>query len=137
MPASTNPEIRFSDWREHESHCGGSHQSPINIEVDRVFIANYPEFTFHNYDLIFPERLENNGHTGIWTNLHTSLTISCNSNNLECYSTVELKIEQEEIGEELPFITDGGLLDRYNFVQLHFHWGTSLFGSEHRINGDQ
>jgi carbonic anhydrase len=48
-----------------------------------------------------------------------------------------LKIEQQDTGNELPFITGGGLSDRYNFVQLHFHWGESLSGSEHRIDGQQ
>jgi carbonic anhydrase len=54
----------FLNWKEHESHCGGQHQSPINIESKDAIIANYPEFNFHNYDLVFPERLENNGYTG-------------------------------------------------------------------------
>ncbi len=36
--------------------------------------------------------------------------------------------------EQLPFIMAGGLKDRYNFVQLHFHWGgDSTRGSEHLI----
>ncbi len=52
-------------WREHESFCGGEHQSPINIDSSKTVIKNYPKFCFHNYDLVFPERLENNGHTGI------------------------------------------------------------------------
>jgi hypothetical protein len=41
------------------------------------------------------------------------------------------------MGAELPFITGGGLTDRYNFVQLHFHWGRSFSSSEHRIDGEQ
>lgn len=52
-------------WREHESFCGGEHQSPINIDSSKAVVTNYPKFCFHNYDLVFPERLENNGHTGI------------------------------------------------------------------------
>ena len=64
-PSTNNPNtISFRDWKEHESHCGGEHQSPINIESNQASIANYPEFIFHNYDLVFPERLANNGHTG-------------------------------------------------------------------------
>ena len=36
--------------------------------------------------------------------------------------------------ELLPFIAAGGLTDRYNFVQLHFHWGGAMHrGSEHLI----
>jgi hypothetical protein len=41
------------------------------------------------------------------------------------------------MGAELPLITGGGLTDRYNFVQLHFHWGRSFSSSEHRIDGEQ
>jgi carbonic anhydrase len=47
---------------------------------------------------------------------------------------VELKIEEQGLHAELPFITGGGLTDRYNFVQLHFHWGKTFFGSEHTID---
>ena len=40
--------------------------------------------------------------------------------------------------EDLPFITGGGLTDRFNFVQLHFHWGKdTMRGSEHHINNRQ
>ncbi|XP_046632207.1 carbonic anhydrase 4-like [Daphnia pulicaria] len=92
---------------EHESHCGGKNQSPINIESKDAIIANYPEFIFHNYELVFPEGLENNGNT------------------------------EQGMGAELPLITGGGLTDRYNFVQLHFHWGRSFSSSEHRIDGEQ
>jgi carbonic anhydrase len=37
--------------------------------------------------------------------------------------------------DKLPYVTGGGLEGRYNFVQLHFHWGSdSSQGSEHLIN---
>jgi carbonic anhydrase len=52
-------------WEEHESNCAGLHQSPINFNTDEVVVTNYPKFTFENYNLVFPESLENNGHTGI------------------------------------------------------------------------
>ena len=55
----------FLNWMEHKSHCGGQHQSPVNIESDKAFINNFPEFTFHRYEQVFPEILENDGHTGI------------------------------------------------------------------------
>ena len=62
--APLSPIASFLKWREHESHCRGQHQSPINIDSNDVISANYPEFVFHNYDLVFPERLVNTGHTG-------------------------------------------------------------------------
>jgi carbonic anhydrase len=54
-----------SEEEKDQSHCGGKHQSPINIETKTVITVNYPKFIFHNYDLVFPESLENDGHTGI------------------------------------------------------------------------
>ena len=40
--------------------------------------------------------------------------------------------------DDVPFITGGGLTNRFNFYQLHFHWGkNSLRGSEHHVNGQQ
>ncbi|EFX88119.1 alpha-carbonic anhydrase [Daphnia pulex] len=102
----TNPQ----KWEEHESNCAGQHQSPININTDEVIVTNYPKFIFQNYDLVFPESLENNGHT------------------------VELKIDNEDDEDDLPSISGGGLDDRYNFAQLHFHWDEGLLGSEHTIN---
>ena len=49
-----------------------------------------------------------------------------------------LRIDKDMVGSEMPYITDGGLTDRFNFVQLHFHWGSnSTTGSEHQINRHQ
>lgn len=62
--APANSIASFLNWNEHESHCGGQHQSPINIESNKAFLANYPEFIFHQYDRVFPEILENDGHSG-------------------------------------------------------------------------
>jgi len=62
--APANSIANFQNWNEHESHCGGQHQSPINIESNKAFLANYPNFIFHKYDCVFPEVLENDGHTG-------------------------------------------------------------------------
>lgn len=39
---------------------------------------------------------------------------------------------------DVPFISGGGLSGRYDFAQLHFHWGKDeLRGSEHLIGGQQ
>lgn len=49
-----------------------------------------------------------------------------------------MKLSNDKMGDEMPFITGGGLPDRYNFAQLHFHWGQdSLKGSEHYIDNHQ
>ena len=50
-----------------------------------------------------------------------------------------MRLDSKGLSEEdLPFITGGGLTDRFNFVQLHFHWGKdNMRGSEHHINNRQ
>ena len=44
----------------------------------------------------------------------------------------------EKVTEDVPFLEGGGLPGRYNFAQLHFHWGEPMFGgSEHLIGSFQ
>ena len=65
---------------------------------------------FGNYDKLAPMNITNNGHS------------------------VLLHLPDDYPEEKLPYITGGGLDGRYNFVQLHFHWGSdSSQGSEHLI----
>lgn len=52
-------------------------------------------------------------------------------------SVVLLDLEEPKDGP-VPFISGGGLKDRFNFAQLHFHWGEeSERGSEHLIRSKQ
>jgi carbonic anhydrase len=45
-----------------------------------------------------------------------------------------LHLPDDYPSDKLPYITGGGLEGRYNFVQLHFHWGSDASqGSEHNI----
>ncbi|XP_045031854.1 putative carbonic anhydrase 3 isoform X2 [Daphnia magna] len=98
------------EWPIRISTCGGKHQSPINIDPRKVLVVNYPKLSFGFYDKVFPETVTNNGHT------------------------VTLQIDTREENNYLPYIENGGLLDRYVFYQLHFHWGSKNHkGSEHRI----
>ncbi len=53
-----------NEWKEHFSSCGGKHQSPINLELSKAAVVDYPKFSFNNYDQVFPEMVTNNGHTG-------------------------------------------------------------------------
>ena len=51
---------------------------------------------------------------------------------------MRLEDDKNRMMNEVPFITGGGLTNRFNFYQLHFHWGKdSLRGSEHHTNGQQ
>lgn len=47
---------------------------------------------------------------------------------------VEVKYANESVNK--PYIKGGPLFnDRYEFVQMHLHWGEKVRGSEHCING--
>ena len=49
---------------------------------------------------------------------------------------VTIKLEENAAGDDMPHIMNGGLPGMYEFVQLHFHWGSDdSRGSEHRIDG--
>ena len=42
-----------------------------------------------------------------------------------------------ETNQSIAMISGGGLDGRYQFAQMHFHWGdSSSVGSEHQINGE-
>ena len=62
-----------SNWTIDYPTCGGSHQSPINIDTDTTMSADYSDFMFSiGYKVAQMGTLENNGHTckGKWlTNL--------------------------------------------------------------------
>jgi len=40
--------------------------------------------------------------------------------------------------DRTPYIADGGLIGKYNFAQMHFHWGANnSVGSEHTLGGSR
>lgn len=96
-------------WTAHYSTCSGHHQSPIDIEdnASLVVLKNvYPKLTISGYDHKLSEiNVTNNGHTVVAT-----------------------------VSEGMS-VSGGPLGDSvYQFVQLHFHWGSKdSVGSEHRL----
>ncbi|XP_043852738.1 carbonic anhydrase 6 isoform X2 [Dromiciops gliroides] len=96
-------------WAKDFPKCGGSHQSPINIQTKSISVNKHLKPLELNY-YSFQEGeflLVNNGHT-----VQCSLPSSMN------------------IIEGLPYL--------YTAIQLHFHWGGKTedsHGSEHTING--
>ena len=54
-----------NSWQEQFSQCGGSSQSPIDLEDSKVTVFYPGDFIFYRYE-IYPlsMKLENNGHTG-------------------------------------------------------------------------
>ncbi|XP_054711672.1 carbonic anhydrase 7-like [Uloborus diversus] len=98
-------------WPKMFKKCGGARQSPINIINSEVDLNDELDaFEFDNYDdPLVDARIENNGHT----------------------------IQVSPGSKDPPrTIDEGGMDDQYQFLQLHFHWGSdSKKGSEHLIDG--
>jgi len=95
---------------------GGAQQSPIDIPASEAVKADLGPWSLHNYDsleaaqLLSQAEVVNNGHT--------------------------LKLSPGPMGHKLPAISGAGLKNKYNFAQLHLHWGnTSVAGSEHTVAG--
>ena len=60
-------EVSFPDsnWTTDYPTCGGSSQSPINIDSDNLVLADYSDFSFSiGYKIVQTGPLENDGHTG-------------------------------------------------------------------------
>ncbi|XP_034608664.1 carbonic anhydrase 4 [Trachemys scripta elegans] len=100
-------------WDTVNEECGKKEQSPINIVTNKVkYKEDLKPFTFEGYNTnqSSPWRIENNGHT-----VKVSLSGSAK-------------------------IGGGGLRNKYNAIEFHFHWGTSKGfspGSEHSIDGER
>uniref|UniRef100_A0A8C4WGJ3 Carbonic anhydrase n=1 Tax=Gopherus evgoodei TaxID=1825980 RepID=A0A8C4WGJ3_9SAUR len=95
--------------------CRKEKQSPINIVTNKVeYKEDLKPFTFEGYNTNQSSlwRIENNGHT-----VKVSLSGSAK-------------------------IGGGGLRNKYNAIEFHFHWGTKISegfspGSEHSIDGER
>ena len=72
----------------------------------------------------------NNGHTGKGTQKQNN----CYFRVFIVGVAVLFSLPSGIPAESIPYITGGGLSNRYNFVQFHFHWGNdSSHGSDHLI----
>lgn len=90
--------------------CGGSAQSPINIERKRVVKTRESPFVFTDYDTA----------SGPVTLVNTGFQASLELDN----------------HDPVPTLSGGGLDFTYKFAAFHFHWGSNdLQGSEHAVNG--
>lgn len=102
-----------ANWADDFPTCGGTQQSPVNIDSSAAGTAGFPTIEFYNYDVLPEEQtVTNDGHT--------------------------LKVEFTSISET-PYIAWGGNWFnprvQYNFALYHLHWGSdSNQGSEHTID---
>jgi len=98
-------------WIQEFPSCNGSFQSPINLSPSSAEHSDPGPVRLVGYDMKLGANLENNGHTVV-----LSLTSSIK-----------------------PYIFGGRLpgTDRFEFLQCHWHWGSSSKqGSEHRLEGE-
>ncbi|XP_052213016.1 carbonic anhydrase 2-like [Dreissena polymorpha] len=98
-------------WHIDYPHCGGTHQSPIDLQTRDAVVdpTHLSPIVFYGYDRVsnLNYTLENNGHT-----------------------------VQIGLNEKTMMISGGGLSDTYIAEQFHFHWGAvDERGSEHSLNG--
>ncbi|NXA39128.1 CAH15 anhydrase, partial [Eudromia elegans] len=111
---SQDPTCGPSHWKELKAACGGSRQSPINIDRRRLRRdGRLGDILFEGYDQAPPGkwRLTNDGHTG--------------------------GLQGDPVAEHIN-ISGGGLPGTYRALQLHFHWGSLAGnGSEHTLDGQQ
>merc|ERR1719508_636287 len=86
--------------------CNGTQESPIDIKKDSAISEDLPPIKLDNYDSITAKNTQvvNNGHS----------------------------VELEAVGENKAKLSGGLYLLDYEFLQLHFHWG-----SEHTLEGHQ
>ncbi|XP_071849206.1 carbonic anhydrase 2-like isoform X1 [Apostichopus japonicus] len=98
-------------WADLEgSYCGGSSQSPININTKDVVLKDFEDWKLSGFSL----NDENSGQASSITNNGHSLTVNLDGN----YHT-----------------SGGGLTTGYKAVQFHFHWGSvDTQGSEHTVD---
>ena len=112
---------------------GGAQQSPIDIPASEAVAADLGPWSLHNYDsleaaqLLSQAEVVNNGHT-------LKLSPGPMGHKLPAISGEELKIKC--LIKHINQFAGAGLKNKYNFAQLHLHWGnTSVAGSEHTVAG--
>jgi len=111
ISSSYGADWDYSDtnWTSKYPSCGGSSQSPINIDTDTAMYADYSDFMFSiGYRIAQMGTLENNGYSLKFT-----------------------------VDESYGASISGGPLDgSYTLNQFHLHWGSQRDqGSEHTIDG--
>jgi len=106
--------VAQSAWGGVAGVCtSGSQQSPIDVKADKVEAMNEGPLT--------------------WANNATKLGNVTVSNSGHGFSVSSATMAQ-------LILSGGGLVDKYQLAQFHYHWGSSkneYKGSEHRVDGKQ
>ncbi|XP_020852359.1 carbonic anhydrase 15-like [Phascolarctos cinereus] len=115
---SQNPQCGPAHWKDVAHTCGGSAQSPIDIDRHQVKLdPGLGPFIFEGYDSAPP---------GPWQLLNDGHTVLLNLGGVQGQAQGQLCIR------------GGGLPHIYCALQLHFHWGSPTSnGSEHTLDGQR
>ncbi|XP_025406686.1 carbonic anhydrase 7-like [Sipha flava] len=112
--APTQSDSDVVDWPYVTTKNDYSEQSPVDIDTSYAIRRYLPFLRYFGY----------------WAFNRATVNIA-NTGHTVCVTLANNSIE-------VPFITGGPLFDsRYEFKQMHFHWGKGDFGSEHKVNGYQ
>ncbi|XP_035467558.1 carbonic anhydrase [Scophthalmus maximus] len=98
-------------WQQlSDSHCGGEHQSPVNIETQKIVVDEHLDtFTYTMFD-----------------DKHAIKYITNTGHTVKCV-----------LKEDMVEVSGGGLGYVYSVLQFHFHWGSTSVeskGSEHTVD---
>merc|ERR1711935_111617 len=100
-----------TNWDTNYPTCGGDRQSPVNIDSDDVFPADYSDFEFSlNYKILQKGTIENSGYSLKFT-----------------------------VDDSKPATISGGPLSNWTYTlhSFHLHWGSENGqGSEHTVDGN-
>lgn len=119
------------------SFCGGSHQSPVDIETHNVVMDKQLDaITFTGFDnKNAMNSITNTGHTGM--KVFTIWAGKCWSVNIQFIRLILFTRPPVMCGlkEDTVEVSGGGLGFVYSTLQLHFHWDTAQHsGSEHTLD---
>lgn len=101
----------ISDWRNKMPQCGGTRQSPVDInDNEAITVKKHTELHFNDYNTSINVVLKNNGKTV----------------KMDPVSAHNVTVEAQGIY----------LQGKFTLEEVHFHWGNTMsMGSEHKVNG--
>ena len=125
--------VSFSDtdWTSSYPECGGSRQSPIDIDPYSTTSANYSDFTFSlGYKIVMTGSLVNNGYACMpgWSFEILDVIIH----------RITIAVEFNVDPKNRASIYGGPLTGTYNLDHFDIHWGSRQGqGAEHKIDEER
>lgn len=102
-----------AEWSKNYPCANGFSQSPIDINPIQTISERYSPFIFSS-------------------KYHSNQIFTLTNHGQHLISTLDQSRSKD------LYLTGGGLIGEYTFVNFHLHWGeNNRHGSEHQINGDR